>query len=319
MPTAKRTPVQGARAKPMRIGSFLMLMSFINVQLLAIVVGWLFIIAGLTVTEDPSDVGNSAVFMFSILAAAVVIYYVLKYYKGKLLFYLLELGLIFTAFTLFCGIFPFQEIAFGTDGMKFLLECGKGLFCINIPLIIGLAAVVLRVFFSSYRNIFLMFATAIVGALLGASLDVMPAALLAMGLAVYDVIAVFYTKHMVTLAKELGEREAGFSIVFPSDYKSKVVVPRGKEKKFRQFYKKVQMEAVELGTGDLAIPAMLAVSALKISFWHGMAAMLGGTIGISLLFYFIEKKKGFWPALPPIVFFALLLLLIYNYLPFRLP
>jgi presenilin-like A22 family membrane protease len=81
----------------------------------------------------------------------------------------------------------------------------------------------------------------------------------------------------------------------------------------------MQVDAIELGTGDLAIPAMLIVSALKISFWHGIFAMLGATIGMSLLFFFIEKKKGYWPALPPIVFFALLMLLIYNFSPIRLP
>ena len=179
-------------------------------------------------------------------------------------------------------------------------------------------AVAARALLKNYRNIFLLFATSIVGALLGASLDIVPAAILAMALSIYDIIAVFYTKHMVTMAKELGNRDAGFSITFPSNFQKNMVVPKVSAEKLRKFYKKVQVNAVELGTGDLALPTMLMVSAMKISPWHAMATMLGSTIGMSLLFFYIEKKKGYWPALPPLIFFGLLFLFLYHILPFKL-
>ncbi|MFH1442989.1 MAG: presenilin family intramembrane aspartyl protease [Candidatus Micrarchaeota archaeon] len=307
----------------MRIGSFFMLLSFINVQLLAFVVGWVFVIANVNVsiTGDSADVANSAYLFGAILFTAAAILVILKYYKGKLLFYLMELGLVFSSFAIFFSILPFQEIVFGAGGPMIAETCTEGAACISIPLLAGMVAVLCRALLKNYRNIFLMFATAIVGGLLGASLDILPAAVFALALAVYDVIAVFYTKHMVTLAKELGEREAGFSITFPSDYKNKVVLPKNIPKKMKKMYEMARAEAVELGTGDLAIPAMLIVSAVHmgpqpyiISFWHAMATMLGATFGMTMLFYFIEKKKGYWPALPPLVFFALAFLLIYHYL-----
>ncbi|MFH1750257.1 MAG: presenilin family intramembrane aspartyl protease [Candidatus Micrarchaeota archaeon] len=289
----------------MKTGSFYMLLSFINVQLLAIIVGWLFILAQVSVTEDPADVGNSAFFLGYVLFAAFAILLILKVYKGKLLFYLLELGMVFVSFSIFFAIMPIEDLVI------------PGLASVSWALILGLAMVLLRILYPSYKNIFLLFATAIVGALLGASLDIFPAALLAMGLSIYDVIAVFYTKHMVTLAKELGDREAGFSITFPSDLKGKVI-PKSKMMKYKAAYKKELIGAVELGTGDLAIPAMLVVSALHLSFWHSIAAMLGATFGISLLFFYIERKKGYWPALPPIVFFALLAMVLYHFSPIKL-
>jgi presenilin-like A22 family membrane protease len=289
----------------MKTGSFYMLLSFINVQLLAIIVGWLFILAQVSVTEDPSDVGNSAYLFGYILAAAVGILVLLKFYKGKLFFYLLELSMVFVSFSIFFALMPFPDLVLPGD------------FAISWALILGISAVVLRIIYPSYKNIFLLFATSIVGALLGASLDIIPAAILAMALSVYDVVAVFYTKHMVTLAKELGDREAGFSITFPSDLKGKII-PRKQAEKLRKMYTRKVLGAIELGTGDLAIPAMLVVSALKIGFWYSMAAALGATFGISLLFFYIEKKKGYWPALPPIVFFALLAMFLYYILPFKL-
>ncbi|MEK6954418.1 MAG: presenilin family intramembrane aspartyl protease [Candidatus Micrarchaeota archaeon] len=289
----------------MKTGSFYILLSFINVQLLAIIVGWLFILAQVSVTKDPSDVGNSAFLFGYILAAAVGILVLLKFYKGKMLFYLLELSMVFVSFSIFFALMPFPDLVLPGD------------FAISWALILGIAAVVLRVIYPSYKNIFLLFASAIVGALLGASLDILPAAILAMALSVYDVVAVFYTKHMVTLAKELGEREAGFSITFPSDLKGKIL-PKKQADRLKKMYTKKVLGAVELGTGDLAIPAMLVVSALKIGFWYSMAAALGATFGISLLFFYIEKKKGYWPALPPIVFFALLAMSLYYILPFKL-
>ncbi len=286
----------------MKTGSFFMLLSFINVQLLAVIVGWIFIISQVSVTENPADVGNSAFFFGYILLTAILILLILKFYKGKLFFYLLELGMVFISFSIFFAIFPFDYLVL------------PGEILIPWAFVLGAAAVVARILIPSQRNIFLLFATAIVGALLGASLDILPAAILALALSVYDFIAVFYTKHMVTLAKELGDREAGFSITFPSDLKGKVL-PKRKAQKLKKMYSQKVIGAVELGTGDLAIPAMLVVAALKIGFWHAMFAMLGATFGISLLFFFIERKRGYWPALPPIVFFCLLLLFLYNLFP----
>ncbi len=303
----------------MKSGSFFLLLSFVNVQLFAFVMGWILISAGVSVTEDPSDVNNSVSLFLTILLTAAVILFILKVYKGKLLFYLLELGLVFTAFGIFFGTMGFGNLVFGANGFDFANVCsGKEIFCIDFSFLGALLAVAARALLKNYRNIFLLFATSIVGALLGASLDIVPAAILAMALSIYDIIAVFYTKHMVTMAKELGNRDAGFSITFPSNFQKNMVVPKVSAEKLRKFYKKVQVNAVELGTGDLALPTMLMVSAMKISPWHAMATMLGSTIGMSLLFFYIEKKKGYWPALPPLIFFGLLFLFLYHILPFKL-
>ncbi|HEV8289441.1 MAG TPA: presenilin family intramembrane aspartyl protease, partial [Candidatus Norongarragalinales archaeon] len=190
-----------------------------------------------------------------IVVSAVVILAVLKYYKGRNLFYALELLLAFFTVQLFAALFIGDLNAVG----------------------VGVAAVALRLLLPQTKSLFLFFSSATVGALLGASLDPLPAVVLALLLAGYDYYAVFISKHMITMAKQLSKRNAGFSVTMQQD-----------------------KETLELGTGDIVIPAMITVSALKISLHAAVAAFAGSLVGVLVLFYLLEMRRGYWPALPPL-------------------
>ncbi len=117
-----------------------------------------------------------------------------------------------------------------------------------------------------------------IGSWLGASLPIIPAFILLLVLSVYDVVAVFGTKHMVTMAEGAkGKIPLMFSI------------PVGDR-------------MLGLGTGDLAIPVMFSVSILKeATHINSVAASLGGLLGLIFLFIYISQKKDVTlPALPPI-------------------
>ena len=115
------------------------------------------------------------------------------------------------------------------------------------------------------------------GGYLGASLHFIPALLLLLGLSLYDIIAVFGTKHMVTLAKEAKGNIPMFSIPMK-----------------RRF--------MGMGTGDLAIPSVFSVSVLQdFSMNHALFTVVGGMIGlVSLFIYILKREKVVLPALPPI-------------------
>ncbi len=239
---------------------------FVFVQLLALSIGTIFTAQAISVVENPASTDNSFYFFGIIILFAVILLVILKYYHGKLLFQILELAMQFTAVQILANNFVNELIATG----------------------IALVTIAVRLKWKETKQFFLLITVAVVGALLGASLDVLPGAILAILLSTYDVIAVFYTKHMVTLAKKLTKQEGAFSI-------------KVQEKK----------EKLELGTGDLVIPAMLIVSANKIGVkiietqfgWltsPSLAALIGACIGIAALLVFLEKHKGYWPALPPI-------------------
>ncbi|MFH1125602.1 MAG: presenilin family intramembrane aspartyl protease [Candidatus Altiarchaeota archaeon] len=133
------------------------------------------------------------------------------------------------------------------------------------------------------QNIFLLNLTLIatvtgIGAFLGASLTTLPSILLLIALSIYDLVAVFWTKHMVTLA-EKAKGKLPFMFIIPH-----------------------QGRNVGLGTGDLAIPLTFTVSVYKdYAMLNALTTAAGGLIAIILLFHYIQHKKRITlPALPPL-------------------
>jgi len=133
-------------------------------------------------------------------------------------------------------------------------------------------------------NVTLMFTIAGIGALLGASLSIIPALLLLLGLSVYDLVAVFGTKHMVTLAEKSKDK---IPVMF--------LIPLGDRH-------------LGLGTGDLAIPLTFTVSVLRdFGYEKAVTTTLGGLLGIAILYALVlNKKDATLPALPPMALGVLL-------------
>jgi len=154
--------------------------------------------------------------------------------------------------------------------------------------LLAVELVALKLIFSSstwLRNIAAVISVAGVGALLGVTLGIVPVLVFLILLSAYDFIAVFKTKHMVKLAKGISGRNLAFTVALPTEE--------------HQF---------ELGTGDLVLPLVFAVSAMDSSKALGfplytvpaifiLAASLAGllfTIG------YVSKHIGkALPALPP--------------------
>ncbi len=242
---------------------------FVMAQCIALLAGAQFLSQQVSFVKDSASMGNAAFLFAYVIGATLLMLVLIKYYKGNKLFILVEYALIFCTVELFASLF-INELA---------------------ALAAAAVAVSVRVAFPRLRNIILVLAIAIVGGLLGASLDLLPAAAFAIALAVYDVIAVFYSKHMVTLAKALDKRGAAFAVHLQD----------GKE-------------SIQLGTGDVVIPAMLSVSALRIAPLAGVFGLAGSVLGLIVIIVLLEKFKGYWPALPPIVFGTLAAIGAYVFL-----
>ena len=275
-----------------KLNLFLMLAAFTNTLLISLFIGVGFTAQPLMIVENPGDVTNSFGLMAYMVFAAAFMLVVLRYYKGKLLFQLLEYGLIATSAEVFGATFMPQYDAY-----------------------IVVTAIATRLLFPQLQTFLLLFASIIVGSVLGASLDFFPVAVFAVLLAAYDYIAVFRTKHMVALAKGLTEREAAFSIkigVSP-------VAKKGEEQKPTDASfahpKPASHNGIELGLGDFLVGVMLSVAALKIgtfpSFGFGLASVIGASAGLAAMFIYLEKKGGFFPAVPPIAAGSLLCIFAY--------
>ncbi len=258
---------------------FLMLAAFANTLLVSLFIGAGFIAQQVTVVENPGDVANSFGLVAYMVFAAAFMLVLLRFYKGKLFFQLLEYGLIAASAEVFGAVFiPGYDIH------------------------LAVAAIAARLLIPKLQPFLLLAASIVVGSILGASLDFFPVAVFAVLLAAYDYIAVFRTKHMIELAKGLSERQAAFSIKIGA-----TAIPTDDGKKPAA---QPRRSGVELGLGDFLIGVMLSVSALKIgafpSFDYALASVIGASAGLALMFMHLERKGGFFPAVPPIAAGSLL-------------
>lgn len=206
--------------------------------------------------ENPHSPYSSALLFIYILSATVILLILLKFkldflIRILMLFAILS-GLSIT-FTIFLG--------------------SAGILAAILFLIIG----ILNKENAFVMNLLLLFTLPGIGGYLGASLSFIPSLILLLGLSLYDVIAVFGTKHMVTLAKGMKEIPVMFTIPFKG-------------------------RILGLGTGDLTIPLIFSVSVLRdFTVLNAILTSLGGLTGLILLFIYMQnKKETSLPALPPI-------------------
>jgi presenilin-like A22 family membrane protease len=257
--------------------SFILLFSFALALFSGLLVGRELIFQQVSFVEDSASVANAGYLFLYIVFATAVMLVLLHYYKGKKLFLAAELLLEFSSMQILLSLFLDATVAF----------------------VLAVLLVLLRLLKPGLKQPLLFASCVVVGALLGSSLDLVPAVVLSALLAAYDYFAVFRSKHMVTLAKELGKRQAAFAIEF------KTAPWKGKEKP-RVKKEGGAAESVLLGTGDFVIPIMICVSVLKTSVFSAVVTALGAFVGLSVLLYVMEKTRGYYPALPPIVLFSAL-------------
>lgn len=154
------------------------------------------------------------------------------------------------------------------------------------------------------HNVIIVLAVSAIAVIFG--LNFMPSAviLILLFLAVYDFWAVYKTKHMVKMFRGMAEAKVHFSIIIPQNFKglfkkTKTVSP--------------STEFMFLGTGDLALPAILVVSSLKISQLTALLTGLGAVCGFVFLYilFITQAKRAPMPGLPPIILGTLLGFLSY--------
>ncbi len=244
-----------------------------------------------------NDPLNAVCFIGYILFGAVMIILVARFYKGVVLFKLLELVVIVSAST----------IVFFTIGIS-LLSLGF-VKSILFGAAAGIAVGAAKFFTARAKNTAAIISSAGVGALFGFSLGFLPTVLFVILLSIYDYIAVFKTKHMIEMARELSTRQLSFAVTAKS-------LPKRKPKEKREQYVDRAMqegERLDLGTGDLSVPVMISVSAFSLGasgLVYSLAVAAGSTLAIYMLLRFVSKQKVFLPALPPICLGGMLALLL---------
>ncbi|MEM4390079.1 MAG: presenilin family intramembrane aspartyl protease [Candidatus Micrarchaeia archaeon] len=264
---------------------------FLAVQLLGLYVGAVLELhrsefAALNIVAPEEGIASPFLFLAVVVGGAVFLVILFRFYKGLLLFKLMEAFIVFVT----------SNIVFYVILLSLSIP-----FHYALALLLSLAIALAKFLSPRFKNLAAVLASAGVGAIFGFSLDLLPALIFIVGLSLYDVLAVFFTRHMVVMARELGRRNLAFSV--SAEQKIKVKLPRRKIPVERR-------SVLELGTGDLSIPCMLAVSAFKygnaLSLWHGvgyaLAAIGGSSLALALVLYAVLRERLFLPALPPLAF-----------------
>lgn len=262
-------------------------------------------------------------------------------FRGKLLFQeLIIFGLVqilglWVAFKLFCRA-EFVEIKIATSLWEFVIAfiLATALIIISLRLIKGnlffktLFAIIIflgsQIIFSAFlpdllsialafllvllrfitprvwlHNLVIIFGVSGIGAAFGLSLPVAAVLIILFILSLYDYIAVYKTTHMVFMFKELVQRGVIFALVLPTKWRE-WLSDLGKVKPGKEF--------MFLGTGDLIMPLILAVSVISYGL-ESVAWVVGGSlVGVVILhtLFVSQVKRAPMPALPPIALFSVL-------------
>ncbi|RLI83540.1 hypothetical protein DRP04_01185 [Archaeoglobales archaeon] len=215
--------------------------------------------AGMHVFENPSDVKNSFIYFMLIILFTIFILFSIKYRK---LLILVIYSVTFVA--IYYVLLPFMGI---------------------FSLVISLVLVLILALRPNWiiMNISALLLSAGISAIFGISLEPMPVIVLLAILSVYDVISVYKTKHMISLAESIAGIKAPMLFIIP-----------------------IKGKNAYMGVGDVVMPCILAASiqryfqAPKLFFIKipTLTSILGATIGLLVLISLIERKGGAHPGLP---------------------
>jgi len=252
---------------------FTLMLIFVIVQLLGIYCGYQYLqlikageIEG--AFQDPESVSNSLELFVYILLMTGVLILIIRF-KKSLLRVFEAFAILFASMVAFDFLMPYWLV--------------EGSISLGMVLAIALTAWKMRRPTILNQNIALIFALSGAGAILGGSLGILPIIVFLMILSIYDFISVFWTKHMVYLAKAITERPMAFTAAVP--LKTKNV-----------------SHVFQLGGGDLVMPMILSVSVLgRLGLYQAALTTLGALIALGILFAYVLKHPGEpLPALPPV-------------------
>jgi presenilin-like A22 family membrane protease len=296
---------------------------FLIVQLAGVLIAfWLASPAPVVQTSSaPSGGAVELIFYFAyIVVTAVLLMLLFRVYRGNALFVIIEALVVVSAtFYLFAIVIS-----------PFLPQAG-GAYAIAVSLIMAVALIAAKNRWPQLRNLTAVLASIGVGVVLGSYFSpeqfgpasFFYAYLLMAFIAVYDYVAVFITRHMIALGREAVNRNLSFMIgTYNVEVVPKSNMKRSEISAMKKSMKEGKVQSPELrklikegsypvpafsalGTGDLAMPLMLAVSAYLtyMQYFMSLLIVIGGAFGLVFAMYVSKKYKVALPAIPPLLAF----------------
>ncbi len=161
------------------------------------------------------------------------------------------------------------------------------------------------------HNLIVIGGLAGIGGMIGLTLFPRDAIILLIVLAIYDVIAVYKTKHMVKMAEAMIKKRVILGIIVPdkiSQFRASMVdVEKNKTPVQRILKPGRKSKFMILGGGDLALPLLLISSVAGQSILQAIVVLIFAVLGLlAMHFIFLKLKSKPMPALPPLAVFSIL-------------
>jgi len=253
---------------------------FVLVQGLALLIITPFETAGLGVFENPNDPLNVVYFVLSLVVITAVLLVIAKFWKKRFI-QAIVLGSI--GYMVFYLSYQFFAIAVSE------------VLAVIFSVAIGAGIVVLLVKFPEWYVVDVcgIFLGAGSIAMLGISLNISLVVVLLVGLAVYDVVSVYKTKHMIDLAGVVLDLRLPVMLVVPRKRAYSLVKNRKSLKE--QLSEGEERGAFFMGLGDVVMPGVLVASTFHniagAGLYVALSAMVGMLVGFAVLVFFLAKGK----------------------------
>jgi presenilin-like A22 family membrane protease len=165
----------------------------------------------------------------------------------------------------------------------------------EFALLAGSAVVLLRFVWKSVltANLSLIVGVAGIAASIAAGISPNAIVVVLAVLSFYDIVAVYGTRHMVKMFRALTSRGVVLAFTLtPIDLRAIASRPIDDS----------SSPGMLLGTGDVAIPVMLAAAALQVGIIPAVASVAGAATGFAVMYmlFLAQTKRAPMPALPPI-------------------
>ncbi|MBS3802483.1 MAG: hypothetical protein KGY65_07020 [Candidatus Thermoplasmatota archaeon] len=230
--------------------------------------------------EDPENPTNIIYIFVIMLSFTVLILLIAKFWKKQVIHFIILFAIGYTMFYAF--FLPFYEI----------------LLPLNVLALLGLSvlsALVIVILLYKYPEWYIIDLTGIlVGTsaiiIFGMSLSVFLVILLLIGLAVYDAISVYKTKHMVDLADTVMDLKLPVLLVVPKIREYSLIKETRRLKD--QIKEKEERDAFFMGLGDIVMPGILVVAvyySVPDALWVSIGTILGTLVGFILLMRYVMK------------------------------
>ncbi len=253
---------------------------FVLIYGLALLVIMPFEVAGLGVFENPNDPLNVAYFVLSLVIITAVLLLIAKFWKKRAVqaIVLGSIGYVtFFVFYPFLAMMVSEVLAFvvsfvAVAGVIALLVKYPEWYVIDVcGILLGLGSI----------------------AMLGISLNISLVVVLLVGLAVYDAISVYKTKHMIDLADVVLDLRLPVMLVIPKKREYSLIKDTKSLKE--KLDEGEERAAFFMGLGDIVMPGILVASTFyniaEGGLFVALSVIIGTLVGFAVLVVFLIRGK----------------------------